>query len=59
MTLEDIKKLLPHFQKWKENIALIYGMQYAEKYCNWNRFKDHLDVMKEVFDENQSINQKT
>ena len=48
MTLEEIKKLHPHFQKWKEDIALIYGMQYADKYCNWNRFKDHLEVLMEV-----------
>lgn len=59
MTLDEIKQLMPHFQGWKENIALIYGMQYANKYCTWERFRDHIKIMTEVFDENQSNNQKT
>lgn len=46
MTLEEIKKLMPVFERWKLNIALIYGDRYAELYCTWERFRDHLQVLE-------------
>jgi hypothetical protein len=51
MTLEEIKAALPQFMKWKSNIALLYGALYAEKYCTWERFNDHLKVLKEINEE--------
>ena len=55
MTLEEIKRLMPHFQKWKDDIALLYGRAYASKYCDWKRFLDHVKVLQEVFDENNDL----
>ncbi|MBR2540373.1 MAG: hypothetical protein IKE85_06055 [Mogibacterium sp.] len=46
MTLEEIKKLMPVFERWKLNITLIYGDRYAELYCTWERFRDHLQVLE-------------
>jgi hypothetical protein len=51
MTLEEIKKLMPSFERWKLNIALIYGDRYAELYCNWERFRDHLQVLEVIENE--------
>lgn len=51
MTLEEIKKLMPSFQRWKTKIALIYGDRYAELYCNWERFRDHLQVLEVIENE--------
>ena len=51
MTLEEIKKLMPFFERWKLNIALIYGDRYAELYCNWERFRDHLQVLEVIENE--------
>lgn len=51
MTLEEIKAALPQFIKWKSNIALLYGALYAEKYCTWERFNDHLKALKEINEE--------
>ena len=60
MTLEEITKLMPFFERWKLNIALIYGDKYAEIYCNWERFRDHLQVLEVIANEqNQSNHQKT
>lgn len=55
MTLEEIKKLMPFFQRWKTNIALIYGDRYAELYCNWERFRDHLQVLEVIENEKKSV----
>lgn len=51
MTFEEIKAALPQFMKWKSDIALLYGALYAEKYCTWERFNDHLKVLKEINEE--------
>lgn len=51
MTYEEIKSLLPFYTKWKSNIALIYGMDYANKYCTWERFREHIEILKEVENE--------
>ena len=48
MTLEEIKGLMPHFEKWKSNISLIYGETYAKRYCTWERFIDHLNILYEI-----------
>ena len=53
MTLEEITKLMPVFERWKLNIALIYGDRYAELYCNWERFRDHLQVLEVIENENK------
>lgn len=53
MTFEEIKKLMPFFEEWKLNIALIYGDRYAELYCTWERFRDHLQVLKVIENENK------
>lgn len=55
MTLEEIKEMLPCFMKWKKDIALIYGALYAEKYCTWNRFNDHIEVLREINDEENEV----
>lgn len=55
MTLEEIKKLMPAFERWKLNIALIYGDRYAEIYCNWERFRDHLQILKVIENEKNSV----
>jgi hypothetical protein len=55
MTLEEIKKLMPSFERWKLNIALIYGDRYAELYCNWERFRDHLQVLEVIENEKNSV----
>ena len=51
MTLEEIKQLMPFFERWKLNIALIYGDRYAELFCNWERFRDHLQVLEVIENE--------
>lgn len=51
MTFEEIKAALPQFMKWKSDIALLYGALYAEKYCTWERFNDHIKVLKEISEE--------
>lgn len=51
MTYEEIKRLVPHFQKWKSDIAFLYGSSYAEKFCTWERFKEHISVLNELQDE--------
>lgn len=53
MTYDDIIKnlseqLLNYYVTWKSDIALIYGDRYAEKYCTYDRFKEHLEVMGEL-----------
>lgn len=48
MTLDEIKVYLEIFNHWKQSIALIYGKAYADKYCNWERFHDHLEIIKEL-----------
>jgi hypothetical protein len=55
MTFEEIKEMLPCFMKWKKDIALIYGALYAEKYCTWNRFNDHIEVLREINDEENEV----
>ncbi len=55
MTLEEIKAMLPCFMKWKKDIAFIYGALYAEKYCTWNRFNDHIEVLREINDEENEV----
>lgn len=55
MTLEEIKEMLPCFMKWKKDIAFIYGALYAEKYCTWNRFNDHIEVLREINDEENEV----
>lgn len=55
MTLEEIKAALPQFMKWKSNIALLYGALYSEKYCTWERFNDHLKVLKEISEERSDV----
>lgn len=48
MTLEEIKSLIPHYNDWKANIAFWYGSEYAEKYCAWQRFLEHIKILSEV-----------
>ena len=55
MTLEEIKTMLPCFMKWKKDIAFIYGTLYAEKYCTWNRFNDHIEVLREIKGEENEV----
>lgn len=55
MTLEEIKNLMPVFERWKLSIALIYGDRYAEIYCNWERFRDHLQVLEVIENEKNSV----
>ena len=55
MTFEEIKAMLPCFMKWKKDIAFIYGALYAEKYCTWDRFNDHIEVLKEINDEKNEV----
>lgn len=55
MTLEEIKAMFPCFMKWKKDIAFIYGALYAEKYCTWNRFNDHIEVLREINDEENEV----
>jgi len=55
MTLEEIKAALPQYMKWKSDIALLYGALYAEKYCTWERFNDHIKVLKEISEEGSDV----
>lgn len=55
MTLEEIKAALPQFMKWKSDISLLYGALYAKKYCTWERFNDHLKVLKEISEEGSGV----
>ena len=55
MTFEEIKAMLPCFMKWKKDIAFIYGALYAEKYCTWDRFNDHIEVLREINDEENEV----
>lgn len=55
MTFEEIKAALPEFMKWKSDIALLYGALYTEKYCTWERFNDHLKVLKEINEERSDV----
>ena len=55
MTLEEIKAALPQFMKWKSDIALLYGALYSEKYCTWERFNDHIKVLKEISKEGSNV----
>lgn len=55
MTFEEIKAALPQFMKWKSDIALLYGALYAEKYCTWERFNDHIKVLKEISEEGSDV----
>lgn len=55
MTFEEIKAAIPNFMKWKNDIAFLYGALYAEKYCTWNRFNDHIEVLKEINDEENEV----
>lgn len=58
MTYDEIieyttEKLLEYYVEWKSDIALIYGDRYAEKYCIYDRFKEHLEVMGELAKEDE------
>lgn len=55
MTFEEIKAALPQFMKWKSDIALLYGALYAEKYCTWERFNDHIKVLKEISEDGSGV----
>ena len=53
MTYDEIiknlsKELLKYYVTWKSDIALLYGERYTEKYCTYDRFKEHLEVMGEL-----------
>lgn len=51
MNLEEIKKLIPFYSKWKSDIAFIFGETYMKKFCTWERFLEHLDILKEIGEE--------
>ena len=58
MTYDEIIKytteqLLEYYVTWKSDIALIYGDRYAEKYCTYDRYKEHLEVMGELAKEDE------
>ena len=54
MTLEEIKQMMPVFERWKSNISIIYGEKYAEIFCTWERFRDHLHILEVLANENKS-----
>lgn len=45
MTFGEIKQMMPHFERWKANIALTFGESYAEKFCTWERFREHIKIL--------------
>lgn len=51
MTIDQITHLLPQYNNWKLNIAFWYGEEYANLYCTWKRFLEHIETLKEVVDE--------
>ena len=53
MTYNEIIKnlseqLLDYYIKWKSDIALLYGERYADKYCTYYRFREHIEIMGEL-----------
>lgn len=59
MTYEEILEhnrdmLIKYYKTWKSDIALLYGDVYAEKYCTFERFKDHIKVMQEMTEEKEN-----
>jgi hypothetical protein len=48
MTLEEIKALMPEYNKWILNMAFWYGEDYAKEYCTWERFRIHWQILTEV-----------
>ena len=42
------EQLLDYYVKWKSDIALLYGERYANKYCTYYRFREHIEIMGEL-----------
>lgn len=42
------KQLLDYYVSWKSDIALLYGERYADKYCTYYRFREHIEIMGEL-----------
>lgn len=48
MTDFELMSAGPHkeeFKRWKETISLLYGQNYADKFCSLETFKKHLSAM--------------
>lgn len=39
MTFGEIKQMMPHFERWKANIALTFGESYAENFAHGSAFE--------------------
>ena len=39
---------MPQYNKWKLNIALIYGDDYSKEYCTWKRYLEHMEVLAKI-----------
>lgn len=53
MTYNEIIKhiteqLLDYYVTWKSDITLLYGERYADKYCTYDRFREHIEIMGEL-----------
>ena len=53
MTYDDIIKnlsdqLLKYYVTWRTDISMLYGERYADKYCTYYRFREHIEIMGEL-----------
>ena len=42
------EQLLDYYVTWRADIALLYGERYADKYCTYYRFREHIEIMGEL-----------
>ena len=42
------KQLLEYYVTWRTDISMLYGERYADKYCTYYRFREHIELMGEL-----------
>ena len=42
------KQLLEYYVTWRTDISMLYGERYADKYCTYYRFREHIEIMGEL-----------
>ena len=42
------EQLLKYYVTWRTDISMLYGERYADKYCTYYRFREHIEIMGEL-----------